>query len=313
MQTGLTTKVANNSETIHYLSPDQLTVVSQKHPLAPQLYTTRNDFKLSPNFIESIRGGILEPVLVMPFNDELVVIAGNQRVKAAREVGIQVPVIFRDDWTLEDAVQASAEENAQRKDNDFYTDLMVVSRLLKIDEKTGKPTGKSYEEVAQIFDKSHQWVRNIIAVGKLPTKVRRMVQSGKLSFTAAVTLTRKELSNNPEALEAAIEELLADESNVGVTKGRISVAKAKRVSGESQKFTPKEWRALAQHEDTPDEFRPLIQFFVGDITLATAHKLGLDWLKRIAPTKKEKAKKEKKEKASSTVVSEEVDIDSLFA
>lgn len=312
-----------------------LTVVKRDHPLAKDFYTPRNDKKPSADTVATIKtkGRPDYPIHVFPVvydengtqRQAAIVLDGNQRYinTVAAELST-IPVIVRSDLTYEGAVALAARLNSHREDNDIATNMLLAARLIKPDA-TGKPQAMSYEEAGQQFKKSHTFMRQLIQMHLFFTpKMKKALNDGKLSFTAATSLLRKELLDDPERLSAAFDELLSDDGALSVD-GKVKKGayerKNKDVKLAGSALTKNEWRLLARAKDTPMEASLLIEIFVGDKPFDAGVKNGLDWM--VKPVKEAKPKKEKKAKtdksakkeAKATEVSADAltDVDVLFS
>jgi len=184
--------------------------------------------------IESVKEhGILEPLLVRPLKDgayELV--AGERRLRAAREVGLEeVPIVVRE---LDDqqAIQVALIENLQREDLNPVEETDAVLDLLAIALETTR------EEVTSLFYQAHrakhrgqelgqnvlsqlEMVQNVMAgVGRfsidsfrssrlpllnLPKDVLNVLRQGKLEYTKAQAIARvKDEEQRSKLLKQAI-------------------------------------------------------------------------------------------------------------
>ncbi|XHX75903.1 MAG: ParB/RepB/Spo0J family partition protein [Stenomitos frigidus ULC029] len=95
--------------------------------------------------------GILEPLLVRPLKDgEYELVAGERRLRAAREVGLEaVPIVVRE---LDDrqAIQVALIENLQREDLNPVEETDAVLDLLAISLETTR------EDVTSLFYQAHR-------------------------------------------------------------------------------------------------------------------------------------------------------------
>jgi len=139
----------------------------------------------------SIReNGILQPILVRPFNHGYQLIAGERRLTAAQRAGLlKIPAIVRDvpdDRLLELALV----ENIQRENLNPIEEAQAYENLIDT-------TGGTQEQVAERLGKDRSTVANFLRLLKLPSNVKRQVSDGKLSPGHARAL----LSSNSSASE----------------------------------------------------------------------------------------------------------------
>ena len=125
--------------------------------------------------------GIIEPLVVRPKPSagadgmpHYELIAGERRLRAAREVGLAtVPVIVR---ALEDraALEMSLVENLAREELNPIDEGRALSRL-------NQDFALSHDEIAARVGKSRPYVSNAIRILELPAAILAMVESGRLS------------------------------------------------------------------------------------------------------------------------------------
>ena len=141
---------------------------------------------------DSIRThGILQPLLVRPVQDGYELIAGERRLRAAGEAGLEeVPVIVMDAEDVA-AIELALVENLQRED------------LNPIEEAEGYHTlserfGLTQEQIAGRVGKARATVANLLRLLQLPESVRRLVREGKIAEGHAKLLTGLELAAEQE-------------------------------------------------------------------------------------------------------------------
>lgn len=185
--------------------PEELFIIEdEKNPL----FDPRALSPVSDRFIKNIMArGVKKPVLVRKVGNNIEVIDGRQRTRAAREVNKlvsaeggekrRIPVIV--DRGVDDglAFESSIFLNEIRKDDETILDKAEkASRLLGF--------SRTIPEVATTFGVTEVTIRNWLALLELPTEAKRAVRSGRISATDAV----KHLSDvDSEKLEGAIEKL----------------------------------------------------------------------------------------------------------
>lgn len=182
--------------------------------LQPGKYQPRrhfNDAELD-ELADSIRNhGIIQPILVRPLDGgRYEIVAGERRWRAAQRAGLNAVPVLIQDWSDQQALEAALVENIQRADLNPMEEAEGLQRLL--DE-----FGYTQEELARVVGKSRSHVTNMLRLLQLPSSVREMVETGKLSMGHARALLT---ATNPQAL--------ADEV---VSRG-LSVRQTERLSSQ---------------------------------------------------------------------------------
>lgn len=183
-------KAAGESKVMHF-DPGALTIVTDaKHPL----YDSRSDQPLSDEFICNVDfHGILEPVLIRKNTetDDLEVVAGRQRVRAAIEANkrrkkrgdklLLVPAIVKRGEDLS-MMGVMASENEARVANTPMQRAALMQRMLN--------RGATEKDIATSMACSSATVKNLLALLEAPAAVRNAVQSGKVTTAEAYKLSK---------------------------------------------------------------------------------------------------------------------------
>jgi ParB family transcriptional regulator, chromosome partitioning protein len=146
----------------------------------------------------SIReNGILQPILVRPFEKGYQLIAGERRLSAAQRAGLlKVPVLIRnvpDERLLELALV----ENIQREPLNPIEEAQAYQSLMEASTAT-------QEQVAGRLGKDRSTVANSLRLLKLPAPIKVMVEEGKLSPGHARALLAANASPSEMAKTAAL-------------------------------------------------------------------------------------------------------------
>lgn len=171
------------------------------------------------SLVESIRAnGILQPLLVRPIDNKYLLVAGERRWRAAREVGLrEVPVYIRE-MGDEEATECALLENLQREDlnamdeTEGVLDLLslrlsteravVISLLNQMSNmKEGKVTNgvirnqPAEESIKQLFERFgkltwQSFLKNRIPLLNLPSELSAALREGKIDYTKARTLAK---------------------------------------------------------------------------------------------------------------------------
>ncbi|MDY0168790.1 MAG: ParB/RepB/Spo0J family partition protein [Thermoguttaceae bacterium] len=176
------------------LPPDQLAATAEPHaPADPQPATgvtwvsveliesnpaqPRQEF--DPEEIKSLAEsiathGVLQPVVIRRFEDRYQLVAGERRLRAAREAGkVDVPVhiVEVDDREL---AEVAIVENLQRKDLNPLEKAASFQRYLE-------QYGGTQEELARRLSIDRSTVANLIRLLELPAAVQDALRKGRLT------------------------------------------------------------------------------------------------------------------------------------
>lgn len=136
--------------------------------------------------------GVLQPLLVRRLDEGYELIAGERRLRAARDAGLEeVPVILIQAGDAE-SLELALIENLQRED------------LNVIDEADGYRTlaanfGLTQEQISHRVGKGRATIANALRILNLPVSVRKLVADGKLSAGHAKALLSLDIPDEQEA------------------------------------------------------------------------------------------------------------------
>jgi ParB family chromosome partitioning protein len=118
--------------------------------------------------------GILQPLVVRSTPDGFELIAGERRLRAAKEAGLdRVPVLIRQAGENE-SMELALVENLQREDLNPLETAAAYQALME-------GFGLSKEQLANRLGKSRAAVTNTLRLGQLPEKIRALLEEGKLT------------------------------------------------------------------------------------------------------------------------------------
>ena len=118
--------------------------------------------------------GLLQPIVVRRAGEGYEVIAGERRLKAARQLGLEkVPVIVKEADDQEALVLALI-ENIQREELNPIEEAESFRRLIEEFKHT-------QEDVARMVSKDRATVANLVRLLKLPKEIQKAVADGKLT------------------------------------------------------------------------------------------------------------------------------------
>lgn len=145
--------------------------------LQPGKFQPRRQFDEAAiaDLVESVRTkGVLQPILVRPYQGAYEIIAGERRWRAAQRAQLhEVPVIIRE-LTDKEALEVALVENLQRQDLTALEEAEGYRRLVEEFEHT-------QEELAKAVGKSRSHVANMMRLLALPDPVKALLDDGKLS------------------------------------------------------------------------------------------------------------------------------------
>lgn len=181
--------------------------------------------------------GILQPLVVRSTETGFELIAGERRLRAAREAGLdRVPVLIRQAEDNE-SMELALVENLQREDLNPLETAAAYQALME-------GFGLSKEKLALRLGKSRAAVTNTLRLAQLPTEIQAMVLEGKLTEGHARAILG--LENEDQMLRLAQR----------VHQERLSVRKAEQLVREHATDTPDQPKETAEtsRPEVPDDF-----------------------------------------------------------
>jgi ParB family transcriptional regulator, chromosome partitioning protein len=148
----------------------------------------------------SIRGvGILQPLVVRSTESGFELIAGERRLRAAKEAGLdRVPVLIRQAGENE-SMELALVENLQREDLNPLETAAAYQALME-------GFGLSKEQLANRLGKSRAAVTNTLRLAQLPERIRALLEEGKLTEGHARALLGLETEEQMVGLAQRIQE-----------------------------------------------------------------------------------------------------------
>ncbi|EHM10266.1 ParB-like partition protein [Thermanaerovibrio velox DSM 12556] len=194
------------------------------NPYQPRLMLDEEEIRELADSIRQV--GVLQPLLVRPVENGYELVAGERRLRAAREAGLErVPALIVEVDPHSQQLLALV-ENLQRKNLSAVEEARCLQDLL---EKTGWSQG----ELAKRLGRSQAAVANKIRLLKLDPEVQELVVSGRLSERHARSLLSVPLEEQRDLAYRVIEEELNVrdlERIVGLKTGGEQKAQKKRVA-----------------------------------------------------------------------------------
>ena len=124
---------------------------------------------------ESIKEkGVLQPLIVRKTANGYELIAGERRLRASKEAGLdRVPVIVKE-LTDSEVLEIALIENLLRENLTPIEEATAYQKLMDSFSHT-------QEKVAEVVGKSRSYVANTLRLLTLPEKIKELVSAGKLS------------------------------------------------------------------------------------------------------------------------------------
>ena len=188
------------------LNINDLTNSNSKNNLSiiPIDYLSAGTWQVRKNFDESElyslsksikNNGIFQPIVVVSDKEKhgkYKIVAGERRWRAAQLANIHdVPIILRDDLSLDKIVEISLLENLER------SDLNPIEEAKGYEDLINK-YNYTQEKVAKIFSKSRPYITNFLRLLTLSDEIKSYIVDGKLSVGHA-----RAIINSDNSLEVA--------------------------------------------------------------------------------------------------------------
>ena len=168
--------------------------------------------------------GILQPLLVRRLDDSYELIAGERRLRAAREAQLTHVPVFVKDLTDEQVLEVSIIENIQREDLNVLEEGEAYYRLIKEFNYT-------QEKVAKKIGKNRSTIANLLRLRSLPQEIKDSLIAEKISMGHARALLG---AGSEESQIYLLHIVLKKELSVRQTEQLVKKAK-----NEPQKFQKK--------------------------------------------------------------------------
>ncbi|NLM37746.1 MAG: ParB/RepB/Spo0J family partition protein [Firmicutes bacterium] len=201
--------------------------------IEPNPYQPRRHF--DPESLQELAAsikehGVLQPLLVRKKGDGYQLIAGERRLRAAKQAGLRtVPVVVKelDDRTI---MEIALVENLQREDLNPMEEAEAYQRLMAEFQLT-------QEEVAKAVGKSRPAIANTLRLLHLAEPVQKMVAEGQLTMGHARALLSLEQPEQQLYLSNKIlqEKLSVRETEELVRQILLSGVSRETLAGETNK------------------------------------------------------------------------------
>lgn len=185
-------------ESIHYIPIDQIS----PNPFQPR---NRFDEEKIRELAQSIKeSGVLQPLLVRKKGETYELVAGERRLRAGKEAGLEeIPVIIKD-FTDEESLEIALIENIQRENLNPIEEAEAYKLLQEKFSLT-------QEQLAKKVGKSRPAISNTMRLLKLPNSVRLKLTNDLISMGHARALLA---ISDPKTQEKLAEKIILDELTV---------------------------------------------------------------------------------------------------
>jgi len=182
--------------------------------LIPNLFQPRKNFDREK--MEELKGsikkhGMIQPIVVRKLANGYEIVAGERRLKAAKEIGLKkIPAIIKN-INNEKSLEIALVENIQREDLNPVEQANAFKRL--VDE-----FNLTQQELAEATGKSRALVANTIRLLKLSSEIQKNISEGKISFGHAKLLLSIE---DEEVQKAVCDRIIVNDLSVRDTERLI--------------------------------------------------------------------------------------------
>ncbi len=193
---------------------NELVIEMDTEILTPGLFQPRKNFneEKMEELKESIKKhGVIQPIVVRKMASGYEIVAGERRLKAAKEAGLKkIPAIVKT-FNNEKSLEIALVENIQREDLNPIEQANAFKRLT--DE-----FNLTQQELAEVTGKSRALVANTIRLLKLNPEIQKKISEEKISFGHAKLL----LSIEDEEMQRAVcDRIIANDLSVRDTERLI--------------------------------------------------------------------------------------------
>lgn len=195
--------------------PKEEIELSKIHPNPYQPRTTFDPEKIDELAQSIAQHGVFTPVLVRKAVSGFQLIAGERRVRAARQANLtSIPAIVMD-FSEEEMMEISLVENIQRENLNVIEEAnaygMLIDRMNLTQEQLALKVGKSREHIT-----------NILRLRRLPQSVQDLVSEGKLTMGHVRPLITMKDDAQIEALaKRIVKENLSVRAVEALTKAKV--------------------------------------------------------------------------------------------
>lgn len=184
---------------------------------------------------ESIKEhGIFQPLVLKAVKDGYLIVAGERRFRAAKQLGHQtVPAIIRD-YDQSQLTELSLIENLQREDLTPIEEAEAYQMLQRAMSLT-------HQELAFKVSKSRSYVTNVLGLLNLPDEVKELLNKNAISMGHARVLSKLD---DPKRIKELAERIVLE--NLSVRQIETLARSETKTHVQQQKAKPKFYLAYEQ-------------------------------------------------------------------
>ncbi len=157
--------------------------------------------------------GILQPLLVIPLEEEqYLLIAGERRLRAAYIADLETVPVLLGNYSSQEVAEIAMIENLQREDLHFFDEAFGYELLMR-------EFGITQEDLAKRVGKKQSTIANKLRTIRLPSAVRDVLRSGDLTERHARALLK--LDNEEDQLRA-VQAVKENDLNVRQTEELVA-------------------------------------------------------------------------------------------
>lgn len=233
---------ADGRNQIKYLTSEQLIEYTdeefQKTAGRPQPFHEYNGAEFD-SLVESVKeNGVLEPVIVRPYQGKYQILAGRHRSRAAKLAGKPIPCIIRPDIDDVEAAKIMIDTNLEQRPQPKYSELAYAYKMqAELNNKQGHRTDlitssnnctrlDTAGDIGKKDGKSRSTVYNYIQLSHLIPELLQAVDDKTIDFTVGL-----ELSHLSEEVQKRVFSFVSE-------YGKIKKRTAKELRAVAEKGTP---------------------------------------------------------------------------
>lgn len=146
--------------------------------------------------------GIIQPILVRPFQDGYEIVAGERRYRAAMNAGMKsIPSIIRE-LSEEQQAKFAIIENLQRKDLNAVEEAKGFKKLME-------EFALTQQELSKTIGKSRVYVTNALRILQLNDDILELIEQGSLTAGHGRAILMAPAERHPSLAKLAIENQLS--------------------------------------------------------------------------------------------------------
>ncbi len=194
----------------------------RSNPYQPRLYF---DEDAIDELAESIKEhGVFQPIIIKKSIKGYEIVAGERRVRASTKAGLKkIPAIIRD-FDDADMMQIALLENLQRENLSAIEEANGYSELLE-------KLNITQEELARRMGKSRSHITNMLGLLRLPSEIKSMINTKKITMGHARVLSKLEDKNKMiELANRIVDEKLSVRDIEELTSNNNTFTKSSPVS-----------------------------------------------------------------------------------